>query len=83
MIEALHMGMTILHDHIGGQFLYEEKEFMIQTALLEHKWKKGKGVQPSIRIQNGVEATSTVKHRISFSGPEEPTVGFTNARLNP
>ena len=41
MLQAIHMGEVILPDMIGGQFSPEEKEFMIQTANLEYKWRAG------------------------------------------
>ena len=72
MIQALNLGMVIMHDHLGGQFTEEEKEFMIQTALLEYKWRKGKRLQSPPKIQASATARST--HKMSFSKPEEPTV---------
>jgi hypothetical protein len=42
MVQALFMGLFLLPDHIGGNFLLEEKEFMIRIANLEFKWRIGK-----------------------------------------
>jgi hypothetical protein len=42
MVQALFMGLFLLPDHIGGNFLIEEKEFMIRIANLEFKWRIGK-----------------------------------------
>lgn len=39
------LGMGITEDHIGGSFSSEEKEFMLQTAQLEYKWRLGKKKQ--------------------------------------
>lgn len=38
----MQLEMSMVSDHIGGPFADEEKEFMIRTALLEHKWRLGK-----------------------------------------
>ena len=45
LIQALMLGMGITEDHIGGSFSSEEKDFMLQTAQLEHKWRLGKKKQ--------------------------------------
>lgn len=76
MIQALNIGMTIIPDHLGGNFTEEEKEFMIQTALLEHKWRKGKRAQSPPKIQNEIETARTTVLKNSFAAPEEPTVAI-------
>lgn len=74
MIQALNIGMIVIPDHIGGNFALEEKEFMIQTAMLEFKWRKGKRAQSPPRFQIEGDTARTTNIKGSFGPPEEPTV---------
>ena len=69
MIQGLQLDMSIVPDHIGGPFTQEEKEFMIQTALLEHKWRVGKRKQAEIDSLRGTR--ESVTGRLSLFMPVE------------
>lgn len=48
LIQALMLGMGISQDHIGGTFTVEEKNFMLEIAQLEYKWRIGKKKQAKL-----------------------------------
>lgn len=61
MIQGMQLEMSMVADHIGGPFAEEEKEFMIRTAQLEHKWRLGKKKLAEIESLRGTRESLTAR----------------------
>lgn len=61
------MGLVLTPDLIGGPFLIEEKEFMIDTANLEYRWRMGKKEKgTNLNVNLGEGTANTAKHIVSM-----------------